>query len=492
MSIFAFFSPQKSADVRSIHAFAPNTKAITIDTDLTGYIGANGALIYAVFVKYLQDNYQMCQKSKWWFPYSYSCICRRTGLSIKQVRRTIDNMERFGVLETARMGKNINQRCYRLVPTSMQNGKLSIWSAYYKAQGIPKTEYVEFTQIQFREQDFYKTGEYIQRKKSTPKRRSIPGKGAMPKRAQLCPEGHSPATNLEVDNQPELLAKQDSSRVRVIKEYNINKIGVTSDTDLSLLGESNNSWEGNQNNKKQPPKSRTFVPSQREIQYTEYVLECILENFPNMSQDAQNKIKQSGPKAVRQLANKFGFRTVKEVLNWGLNDPFWKKQIRSLSPLLRPSKSHPEFKTFEMIKMAYEEQAKDPEDTLEEDLESLAKTLEKTPEGVEELIDCVHWFQDEVDEFNENKIVQVRWTHSDMLLKVLKWLHFIESRIIENEFNYDTWDDIVVAYLEYLKRFVLTSPDRPLYAGFFDPKKSTFQNFVAYLEKKHGTEILDL
>lgn len=495
MSSTIYFGQTQYINLEELLPHAPRHHLfLQINVELTKHIGVNASLIYSAFTEYIYKNEFVCRHNKWWFPFSYPDICNRTGLSIDQVRYTIEKMEEFGILEIACMNEKTKQKCYRIVPTQVQDGKLSPCTGYFKAHGMPKENYITINPIPYDEEVFLETGKLVLPKQKSPRRRSVPGTRPLGSRAggwefyHLDGKNTTPSEQkLEADDAPEFLGVTSSTRGRGRGRANNvfithNKIGVKNDTYICDNLEIEELHKNKQNK---------FTPTQREEQFTKYVLNRILENFPNISKDAQKKILQSGPKCVRQLSNKFGFKAVKEVLNWGLLDPFWKKQIRSLSPLLRPSKTHPEYKKFEMIKMAYEGQQKDPEDELMDGIESLARTQSEDPNEIETIVDNVIWLQEEIDNINENKVVRVRWNHSDSILKVFKWLIFIESRIIENKY-YKTWDDILVEYFEYLKRFVLNGPDKPLYAGHFDPKKSSFQNFAAFLERKHGEEILDI
>lgn len=494
MSDLAYYIPETFGNVENTHPLVPRLhQFVQLNLELMKHLGANAAVIYTVFVERMQKNWFVCKHNHWWFPYSYTAICKKTKLTMRQVRYALEKLEETGVIEVSCMNSQTGQRCYRVVPTDIKNGELSPCTGYFKAQGIPKENYVTINPIPYDMEVYLETGEYVLPAQKTSRRRSVPGTRSLGSRGGRCQNWHLDAKigtpseqKLEADDTPEFLGVTSSTRVRGRGRANNvfihNKIGVKNDTYICDNLEIEELHKNKQNK---------FTPTQREEQFTKYVLNRILENFPNISKDAQKKILQSGPKCVRQLSNKFGFKAVKEVLNWGLFDPFWKKQIRSLSPLLRPSKTHPEYKKFEMIKMAYEGQQKDPEDELMDEIESLARTQSEDPNEIETIVDNVIWLQEEIDNINENKVVRVRWSHSDSILKVFKWLIFIESRIIENKY-YKTWDDILVEYFEYLKRFVLNGPDKPLYAGHFDPKKSSFQNFAAFLERKHGEEILDI
>lgn len=236
------------------------------------------------------------------------------------------------------------------------------------------------------------------------------------------------------------------------------------------------------------PKVVPFSPTQRELQYTELFLQKVLENFPNLSVDAQNKIRKNGPQSLRKLVKKFGsFQIVRKVIEWGMQDSFWKKQIRSIAALLNYSKSSPEFTKFEMIKIGYDQKNIEPEEELYNNLKSMAKSQADNAEDAELIMEDIEWFKYEVENINRNKSVRLGWTKSNKMLQVLKWLHLIESRLIPG-CQYETWRDVVDDYLEYLNRFVCNAPDKPLYAGYFDPKCTSFQNFIAFVEKQHDIE----
>ena len=145
---------------------------LLLNVELARHIGVLEALIHSAFVEFVQKNEDVCKLNKWWFPYSYVDICKRTKLTTNQIRHTVRNMERAGILEVSCMDIRTGQKCYRIVPATICNEKLSIHTEYFKNCGLPKTDHVPIIPTQYQE--------YAPSAQRTPRRRSIPGAVAKP------------------------------------------------------------------------------------------------------------------------------------------------------------------------------------------------------------------------------------------------------------------------------------------------------------------------
>lgn len=148
---------------------------LLLNVELAKHIGVLEALIHSAFVEFVQKNDDVCKQNKWWFPYSYTEIGKRTRLTKRQVRRTLNNLEGAGVIEVSYIEAQIAQtapRCYRLIPIIICNGQLLRNTEYFNNLGMPKTNYVPIIPTQYQE--------YVPSAQRTPRRRSIPGAVAKP------------------------------------------------------------------------------------------------------------------------------------------------------------------------------------------------------------------------------------------------------------------------------------------------------------------------
>ena len=242
----------------------------------------------------------------------------------------------------------------------------------------------------------------------------------------------------------------------------------------------------------QTPKKRgrkPFSPTEREMQFVELVASSIMENFPNASRHSIDAIRKHGPRVVRKLSSLFGFSRVRDVLMWGLEDHFWKKQIRSISPLGMPSRNDPDRLKFEVIADCFDRNQAHGQFDIESEIKKIAECWYSDEEDQQIFIDDADWFIEKIEEINGRGSKNLVWTRTFKVLYVLEGFAKMEKEIVDSE-RYPTWGELINEYLEYLKKNVL-KPESDLYPGHFDRYKQAFRSFVRYAEKKHGTTILE-
>lgn len=243
---------------------------------------------------------------------------------------------------------------------------------------------------------------------------------------------------------------------------------------------------------KQNPKKRgrkPFSPTEREVQFVELVASSIMENFPKASVHSLETMKRHGPKVIRKLSNLFGFPRVRDVLMWGLEDHFWKKQIRSISPLGMPSRNDPDRLKFEVIADCYDRNQTQNQFSLKSEIQKIAECWYSAEEDQQIFIDDADWFIEKVEEINSKGSKNLAWTRSFKVLYILEGFAKMEKEIVDTD-RYPTWGELINEYFEYLKSKVL-KPEFDLFPGHFDRYKQTFRTFVRYAEKKHDTTILE-
>lgn len=234
---------------------------------------------------------------------------------------------------------------------------------------------------------------------------------------------------------------------------------------------------------------KAFSPTERELQFVQLVASSIKENFPNASEYSMEKIISHGPKVVRKLSRIFGFTRVRDVLLWGLEDHFWRKQIRSISPLGMPSRNDPDRLKFEVLADCYDRSLSFQKFDLDGEVRRIAESYYADEEDRQIFVDDAEWFIEKVEEINGKGSKDLIWTRSFKVLYVLEGFAKLERDIVDTE-RYPTWGYLINEYIEYLKQKVL-KPEADLYPGHFDRWKQAFRTFVRYAEKKHGTSILE-
>ena len=232
-----------------------------------------------------------------------------------------------------------------------------------------------------------------------------------------------------------------------------------------------------------------FPSIEKEKMFLETVIRRIYDNFPNTSTDMLNRMHINGLKVVMNLSKKHGFQRVKDVLNWGLKDFFWKKQIRSVSPLEKISKNDPDRTKFEVIADCYDRAVNGYKFDLNEELESLAAYHYESEADRRLFVDDAEWFIEKVEKINAKGSKQLSWTTTPKVLKVLEGFIALEKDIVD-DYRYPTWGELINEYIKYLTTKVLVN-DTNLYPGHFDRYKPAFKTFIHYAEKKHDTSILE-